>query len=79
MRHTLYVDNRFIGMNDDFELGPLVRYSADIDGTLVYVVLIKKKNETRPLILFRPRDGVDSKDPADGWYKVDASMAHGAC
>ncbi len=78
-RHTIYVDNRFIGMNDDFELGPSVRYSADIDGTLIYVVLLKKKNETRPVILFHPKDGVDSRDPNDGWYKVDASMAHGAC
>jgi hypothetical protein len=79
MRHTVYVGNRFIGMNDEFELGPSIRYSADIDGTLMFVVLLKRRNETRPVILFRATNPKGSKDPADDWYKVDAHMAHGAC
>jgi hypothetical protein len=79
LRHTMYVDNRFIGMNDEFELGPSVRYSADIDGTLIFLVLLKRKNETRPVILFRDPGAAGAKAPTDEWYKVDASVAHGAC
>jgi hypothetical protein len=54
-RRTVYAGNRYLGMIDEFELGPAVRYSADVNGTLAYVVILAQRGIVRPVLVLRGR------------------------
>lgn len=52
-RRTLYLDAQYLGSSDELDLGPAVRYAAQLDGVRVYVVIRALNNVTNPVIVSR--------------------------
>jgi hypothetical protein len=69
-RRTVYVGNRYLGMVDEFELGPAVRYSATVNGALVYAVILSEHGVARPFILLAMKKG---------WSLLATRIRAGAC